>query len=114
MSKYTTELRFICEQLSGESESQLGDKVDSVIEKARSKIFNFSYPIFDEEYRSVLETKILKHFYFKEIGFETYGMWHTYLNSTMNEIMPFYNQLYESEKLKFNPFEDTSYTEVIQ
>ena len=110
MSKYTTELRFICEQLSGESESQLGDKVDSVIKKARSKIFNFSYPIFDEAYRSVIETKILKHFYFKEIGFETYGMWHMYLDTTMNEIMPFYNQLYESEKLKFNPFEDTSYT----
>ena len=110
MSKYTTELRFICEQLSGESESQAGDKVKDIIEKARNKIFNFEYPLFDENYRSVLETKIIKHFYFKEIGFETYGQWHMYLDTTMNEIMPYYNQLYESEKLKFNPLYDTDYT----
>lgn len=110
MSKYTTELRFICEQLATNTESQGYDKTKEIIEKARVKIFNFEYPIFDDSYKSVLETKILKHFYFKEIGFETYGVWHMMLDTTMNEIMPYYNQLYESEKLTFNPFNDTDYT----
>ena len=30
-----------------------------------------SYPIFDEQYRNTLNTKILNHYYENEIGFET-------------------------------------------
>lgn len=106
MSKYTTQLRFICEQLSCLDESVDFSKIDLVIESAYYKIFDFDFPIFDEKYRKVLCTKILKHYYFKEIGFETYALWKNYLNTTLNEIMPYYNQLYESELLKFNPFYD--------
>ena len=58
MSKYTTEVRFICEQNAGLIESEGCDSVDRIIDSARSKIFNFYYPIFDEDYRSVLEHKI--------------------------------------------------------
>lgn len=103
MSKYTTEVRFICEQNAGLNESEGCDSVDKIIENARTKIFNFSYPIFDENYRSVLECKILKHFYTREIGEETVGLWKLRLNTKLNEIMPYYNKLYESELLKFNP-----------
>ena len=42
------------------------------------------YPIFDENYREVLETKILKHFYFREIGFETFALWKFKLNEKLN------------------------------
>ena len=62
------------------------------------------YPIFDENYRGVLNQKILEHYYFREIGFETASLFKFYLNRTMNEIMPYYNQLYKSELLEFNPF----------
>lgn len=62
------------------------------------------YPIFDEAYREGLNDKIIKHFYFREIGFETAGLFKFYLNQKMAEIMPYYNQLYKSELLKFNPF----------
>jgi len=80
-----------------------------MIDHARERIFNFSYPIFNTAYRSKLEKKILGHFYTREIGFETYGLWHLKLQQKMNEIMPYYNQLYESEELKFNPLENTDY-----
>lgn len=106
MSKYTTEVRYICESLAGLEESVGLSEVDSVIERARSKIFNFKYPIFDESYRGVLETKILKHFYTREIGAETVGLWRLWLNRRMCEIMPYYNQLYKSELLEFNPLYD--------
>lgn len=111
MSKYTTEVRFICERFAGLDESQGFTKVDDIVEKARHSIFE-KYPIFDENYRSVLETKILKHFYTREIGFETVGLWLLKLNQKMSEIMPYYNQFYESEKLSFNPLVniDTSQT----
>lgn len=107
MSKYTTEVRFICEKFAGLDESKGFTKVDDIVEKARHSIFE-KYPIFDENYRSVLETKILKHFYTREIGFETVGLWLLKLNQKMSEIMPYYNQFYESQKLTFNPLVNVS------
>lgn len=107
MSKYTTELRYICEQQSGLSEST--DDYTMIIETARPKIFSFDYPIFDETYRPILETKIIKHYYTREIGAETYGLWKMWLDARMNEIMPYYNKLYNSELIKFDPLRDTDY-----
>lgn len=84
LSKYTTELRYLIE-----NGFDLGLK---------------NYPIFDESYRETLNNKIINHYYFREIGFETAELFKRYLNTTLNEIMPFYNQLYKSELLEFNPF----------
>lgn len=110
MSNYTTEVRYICESIVGLSVSGDYNSVEDTIAKASPLIFNFQYPIFDESYRQVLQTKILKHFYTREIGFETVGLWKLKLNTKMNEIMPFYNQLYKSELLSFNPFDDVDLT----
>ena len=103
MSKYTTEVRFICEVNSGLNESVGYSKIEDVITGAMPKIFDFDFPIFDESYRSVLERKILKHFYTREICEETVGLWKLRLNTRLNEIMPYYNKLYKSELLDFNP-----------
>ncbi len=110
MSKYTTEVRFICESLAGHTDSVGFDDVESVIEDALPYIFSFDFPIFDEEYRSVLETKIIRHYYTREIGLETYGLWKLKLQTKLNEIMPYYNKLYESELLKYNPLYDVDMT----
>ena len=63
MSKYTTEVRFICEKYAGKDLSVDYSKVDSVINAARPFIFDFEYPIFSADYKPGLEAKILKHFY---------------------------------------------------
>ena len=110
MSKYTTEVRFICETFSGLDESKGCFNINEIIEQSRNKIFNFDYPIFDETYRGVIETKILKHYYTREIGLETVGLWLHKLDVKMNEIMPYYNQLYKSCLLEFNPFYNTDFT----
>lgn len=110
MSEYTTEVRFICETAAGLETSQGYTSVNKIIEKALPTVFDFSFPIFDENYRSVLETKILKHYYTREIGLESVGLWKLKLETKLNEIMPFYNQLYKSELLDFNPFYDVDLT----
>lgn len=107
MSKYTTEVRFICEQQSGLEESKGYNDVGQIIESARTHIFDFPYPIFSNEYKPVLESKILMHYYTREISEETYGLWKLRLRARMNEIMPYYNKLYESELIEFNPLWDT-------
>lgn len=110
MAKYTTEVRTICESYSGLTASVGYSQIEKVIEKSKEKIFDFDFPIFDESYRSVIETKILKHFYTREIGLETVGLWKLKLNVKMNEIMPYYNQLYKSALLEFNPLYDVDVT----
>lgn len=59
-------------------------------------IFDFEYPIFDESYRGKLEKKIIDHYYYREIGLETVGMFKKQLETKMNEIMDYYNDLYKS------------------
>ena len=57
-----------------------------------------SYPIFDENYRQTLNQNILYHYYENEIGFETAPLFRFYLNQKLNEIMPYYNELYKVQK----------------
>lgn len=109
MSKYTTEVRFICETYAGLGESVGYERIEEVIDKARTKVFDFDYPIFDEAYRPILEKKILMHYYTREICEETVGLWKLRLRAKLNEIMPYYNKLYESELLDFNPLYDADY-----
>lgn len=56
------------------------------------------YPIFDENYRKILNNNILHHYYENEIGFETAPLFRFYLNQKLNEIMPYYNELYKAQK----------------
>lgn len=111
MSKYTTEVRYICESLVPPGTMRIDSfRPRDFIYYSRDKIFDFDYPIFDEEYKPVLETKILKHYYTREICEESYALWKLRVEDTLNLIMPYYNQLYKSELLEFNPFYDTDLT----
>lgn len=56
------------------------------------------YPLFDENYRNTLNHNILYHYYENEIGFETAPLFRLYLNQKLNEIMPYYNTLYTTQK----------------
>lgn len=110
MSKYTTEVRFICESKSGLEVSGGSSDVDIIIANSWNKIFTSKAPFFDEEYRSVLCQKILKHYYLREICCETVGVWKLWMNERLETIMPYYNQLYESELIKFEPLNDINLT----
>ena len=112
MSNYTTQVRFICETSAGLLESAGGSSVNQILIDAAPQIFNFEFPMFDENYRLPLEIKILRHYYTREISEETVGLWKLRLETRMNEIMPYYNQLYESvvEMAKRNPFTDVDLT----
>lgn len=56
------------------------------------------YPIFDESYRQTLNQNILNHYYNDEIGFETASLFRFHLKARLNEIMPYYNNLYTIQK----------------
>ena len=110
MSKYTTEVRYICEQYTPDKESKDGNWVDIVLHNSWDKIFTTSCEFFDNSYRGILCCKILKHYYLREIGAETVGIWKLWMNTKLEEIMPYYNQLYRSALLEFDPFKDVDYS----
>lgn len=62
-----------------------------------------SYPIFDANYRDTLNGKILDRYWNREIGTESIDMFQLAMRRKMNEIMPFYNKLYLTEKIAYDP-----------
>lgn len=110
MSKYTTEVRYICEQKAGLQESIGFNNINSVLDKSWDKIFTTNWEIFDESYRKILCEKILRSYYTREICAETVGLWQLWLDSTLCEIMPMYNQLYKTTIYEFNPLYNTDMT----
>lgn len=113
MSKYTTQVLQLVYGLTSETPfAPLSER----LEKARQQIFNFEYPIWNEEHKKDLETKILRHYINYEIGLETYPLWQFYLETRLNEIMPYYVEMYESiypfkSKLYYNQDVEETYTE---
>ena len=111
MSKYTTEVRFICETYAGRKVSGEYTDIDEIVELAYPKIFDVdNIPVYDSSHKPLLLKKILLHYYQREIGFETVGLWKHYLNTKLKEIMPYYNQLYASELLKYDPLQNVNNT----
>ena len=112
-ARYTMDVRTICETYANVEAPGWSDQttVDQIIDTALPSIFNFSFPIFSEDYRKQLEHHIIQHFYTREIAFQTVGRWKLGLQQTLNDIMPYYNQLYESQILEIDPFENLKWSE---
>lgn len=104
MSTYTTEVRYICDTYAniGNEDNHIDLSVDDKINRALPYIFDESWGTYEVPYKEVLERKILRHFYTREIGFETVSLWKLKLNTKLSEIMPKYNILYQNlDEIKF-------------
>ena len=78
MSKYTVELRYLYED-------------------ENFNLFDFSYNLYNNDLKPWFEEKFYQHFMFYEIGFDTIGMFKQRLMTKLNDIYPYYKQLYETE-----------------
>ena len=109
MSKYTIELRTVCE-LYGRSE------VESWF-----KDYNLSYYLRPDEIASIesaglwskdrLANKIVEHYFMREIGLETPWLFRHYARVTMNEIMERKLPLIYSMSIEYDPLVNVDYTE---
>lgn len=61
-----------------------------------------TYPIFDEEYRKILNGKIIDEYFNQEIGVETIDMFTLNIRKNLDQIMPYYNQLYETLSIEYS------------
>ena len=64
-----------------------------------------SYPIFDEDYRNILNGKILDEYWKREIGVETPDMFFYVIRRKMDQIMPYWNKIYETELIDYSALE---------
>lgn len=100
MSKYTIAIKDIVNSYYDGSSLQIDDKLNDV----RQYIFDFDYPVIDEATKKRIEIAILKHYYYREIAFESIGMFKIKLNDRLNLIMSRYNALYEKQDLSLSPY----------
>ena len=63
------------------------------------KLFNFNYDFYtdDENVKNSFEQKFIDTFMFNELGFETVARFKHFLKTRLNNIMPYYSQLYITE-----------------
>lgn len=120
MSKYTMMLCKVCDGLTNMERLQSNYELsrDEIIEIARKKIFDFDYEFFNDtdemaEKKKALETGIIQHFFFDEIGQETYEYWKFELRHWMIINMPRYYSLFKTLPFQDqeNPTWNTSYDE---
>jgi hypothetical protein len=103
MASYTMQLREYIEMFSQDLTLSTRDK----IETGRTKLFDFDYPIFDPLYKKVFETHFIRKFYMREIGAETEGLFKFNLETWLIINMPFFNKLFQSELIIFDPLTNT-------
>jgi hypothetical protein len=94
MARYTTELRDIA--------------------NSGVKIFNFEYAFYDETKRPDFEQRFIDHFYFREIGQETFGRFQHYLKVKCNEVLPYYNELLKAAQLNYEILNNYNITETLE
>ena len=78
MSKYTLELNQIVNDLD-------------------FKLFDFDYNLYDNGLKEAFEKKFIDHFYFYEIGLTPIARFKKALQIKLNDIYPYFKQLYQTE-----------------
>ena len=116
MSKYTMELRKLFEPITYTPALFSRNQVEGFF-----KDYQLTDYLTDEQIEVIEETgvwskdklakKIVDHYYMREIGFETIGLFIHYAKITMEEIMEEYLPLIYSSAIQYNPLVNVDYTE---
>ena len=116
MSKYTFELRELFEPIKFNPPIFTRDQVENFF-----KDYELSDYLTPEQINTInefgvwskdkLARKIVDHYYMRESGFETIGLFKHYAKVTMQELMERYLPLIYSSSIKYDPLVNVDYTE---
>lgn len=116
MSSYTVQLRWLVEQYVKDKLALMANppvKAEeySVADETQwplawKSLGLDSYPIYDSGHRQELNAMIIRRYMFREIGVETPGQFAFRMNWKMQEIMPYYNKLYQMLADMGNPLDE--------
>ena len=80
-------------------------KIRNLAKATREKIFDFDYPLSSKVNKEDFECQILNHFIMRRIGQETFTAFQLFLENKLNEILPYYNIMFDS-LADYNLFND--------
>lgn len=80
-------------------------KIRNLAKATHEKIFDFDYTLSDKVNKEDFECQILNHFIMRRIGQETFTAFQLFLENKLNEILPYYNILFDS-LTDYNLFND--------
>lgn len=106
-------VKSICESFTQMS-SDNGDSAIDIIQNALPFVFDFDFPFYDETKRQELETKIIKNYYFRQICCVDVEEWKLRVSNKLNQIMPYYNELYDSKKYLIDILDDVDYERKVE
>lgn len=119
MSKYTMELRKLFEPITFYPTLYTREEVEGFF-----KDYQLSDYLTREQIDTINETglwskdklakKIVDHYYMREIGFETIGLFVHYAKVTMQELMEEYLPLIYSSAIQYDPLVNVDYTETFE
>lgn len=103
------DLKTVMEGLTGKLRPVDEAGIPKLVQDARPLIF-YEHDFYDPVKLPALETKILNHYLFREICDTPVSRWKFLFNRKLAEILPYYNDLYKSAELDYNPLWDVDYT----
>lgn len=80
-------------------------KIRNLAKATHEKIFDFDYPLSSAVNKEEFECQILNHYIMRRIGYDTFTAFQLFLENKLNEILPFYNKMFDS-LADFNLFND--------
>lgn len=80
-------------------------KIRNLAKATHENIFDFDYPLSSKVNKEDFECQILNHFIMRRIGQETFTAFQLFLENKLNEILPYYNTLFDS-LIDYNLFND--------
>jgi hypothetical protein len=84
-----------------------------LLDKTNFKLFDFTYQFDDTNFKAQLEQQIIDYYYDYEIGFETPDMFKRKFKARWNRIIKYYNELYNTTLLTYNPLSNYKLEEVL-
>lgn len=86
-------------------DSEVKTKIRNLAKATHEKIFDFDYPLSSKVDKEEFECQILNHFIMRRIGQETFTAFQLFLENKLNEILPYYNIMFDSLS-DYNLFND--------
>lgn len=107
MASFTLQLRTYCEWLSEQGNTGFKPhEIISIVNYCAPIIFSNPIEWYTPDIGPRVYRKILHHYYFQELAYETVELWKHRIWEHLNLNAPYWNQLYESADFQYNPLHD--------
>jgi hypothetical protein len=93
--------------------AQVTVELGRLLDKTNFKLFDFDYAFDDQNFKPQLEQSIIDFYYDYEIGFETPDMFKRKFKARFLRNIDYYNKLYNTTLLSYNPLTNQKLTEVL-